>query len=198
MLLQATYAAIKQGNLYEGYLERMSCTAKSKIVEQLLIFVIAALGVWSFSAIGVAQTVPPLPRTRVCQILDRREDLGLSESQARRLKSVVQLGQRKMLEARAQAEIRLQEISKVSTDWSDINGLAIKSLIKEYYGFLSDYITADLECITNASKVLDRDQLASLGKYLSPDSLQLDPSIEIARITTELRITKKETKVPEN
>ena len=133
MLLQATYAAIKQGNLYEGYLERMSCTAKSKIVEQLLIFVIAALGVWSFSAIGVAQTVPPLPRTRVC-----REDLGLSESQARRLKSVVRLGQRKMLEARAQAEIRLQEISKVSTDWSDINGLAIKSLIKEYYGFLSD------------------------------------------------------------
>jgi hypothetical protein len=112
-----------------------------------------------------------LPRTQVSQILEHQTTLGLTGSQIKKLEIIEKSAQQKMLDARAQADIRMAEIEKFTSNWNDMNGVAVLGLVKEYFKFMAEFKTAEVEAIIQARAILEFGQLAKFQQLAAIQSM---------------------------
>ena len=111
--------------------------------------------------------------TQISKILEYRTTLNLSDSQAKKLEIVQKTTDAKMIEAKGQADIRMAEIEKFTSNWSNMNSIAVLSLVKEYFKFLTDYKTAEVEAVIKARSILDNDQLAKFQQLVSINTMMI-------------------------
>ncbi len=114
------------------------------------------------------------PGTQVAKILEYRVTLNLTDSQVKKLEIVERTAQQKMQDAKFQADIRMGEIEKFTSNWTDMNSVAVLALIKEYFQFQSDYRTAEMQAIIQARAILDLNQLNRFQQVVSIESLMLN------------------------
>lgn len=120
------------------------------------------------------------PGTQISKILEYKTTLNLTGSQVKKLEIVQKTAQQKMDEAKFQAGIRLSEIEKFTSNWTEMNSVAVLGLIKEYFKFQTDYKTAEMEAIIQARAILDMDQLARFQQLVSIESLMLEMEQNLA------------------
>ncbi len=121
-----------------------------------------------------------LPATQVSQILEHQSSLELTNSQINKLTIIENTAREKMTYARMQADIRLQEIEKFTSNWTNMNGTAVRGLIKEYYDILSQYKTAELNAIVQARAIHEYEQLSKFQQLESIESLMINMERELA------------------
>ncbi len=141
---------------------------------------VTAIFMAGFLSLALAASAGNLPTTQVSQILEHRSSLELTNSQVKKLKIIEDTAWEKMTYARMQADIRLHEIEKFTSNWTNMNGTAVRGLIKEYYGFLTQYKTAELNAIVQARAILEYEQLSKFQQLESIESLMLDMERELA------------------
>ncbi len=141
---------------------------------------VTAILMAGFLSMALAASAGNLPETQVSQILEHRSSLELTNSQVKKLKIIEDTAREKMTYARMQADIRLQEIEKFTSNWTNMNGTAVRGLIKEYYGFLTQYKIAELNAIVQARGILEYEQLSKFQQLESIESLMLDMERELA------------------
>lgn len=141
---------------------------------------ITAILMAGFLSMALAASAGNLPETQVSQILEHRSSLDLTNSQVKKLRIIEDTAREKMTYARMQADIRLHEIEKFTSNWTNMNGTAVRGLIKEYYGFLTQYKTAELNAIVQARGILEYEQLSKFQQLESIESLMLDMERELA------------------
>jgi hypothetical protein len=117
--------------------------------------------------------------TQISKIIEYKATLGLTDSQVKKLDLVQRTAQQKMDEAKGQADIRLTEIERFTSNWSDMNSIAVMSLIKEYFGYLANYKSAELEAIIRARAILSMDQLNKFQQIVSIQTmiLKMEPGL---------------------
>jgi hypothetical protein len=130
-------------------------------------------------SLAMAASAGNLPATQVSQILELRSSLDLTNSQVKKLQIIEDTAREKMTRARLQADIRLQEIEKFTSNWTNMNGTAVRGLIKEYYAMLTEYKTAELNAIVQARAILEYEQLSKFQQLESIESLRLDMEREL-------------------
>jgi len=140
----------------------------------LALIVIVFMAAASISYAGV------VPTTQVSKILENKASLVLTDSQLKKLEIVERSAQQKMMEARAQADIRLSEIERFTSNWTNMNSQSVSSLVKEYFGFLEDYKMAELDAIIKARAILEYDQLSKFQQLVSIQTLMLHMEQELA------------------
>ncbi len=128
----------------------------------------------------LAASAGNLPAPQVSQILELSSSLELTNSQIKKLRIIEDTAREKMVYARLQADIRLQEIEKFTSNWTNMNGTAVRGLIKEYYDMLTQYKTAELNAIVQARSILEYEQLHKFQQLESIESLRLDMERELA------------------
>lgn len=119
-------------------------------------------------------------KTPVASIIDHRASLGLTDSQVKKLQIIEDTAVQKMTDARVQADIRLSQIESFTSDWTNMNSLAVNSLVKEYFDFLSQVKAAELHAIIQARAVLKYEQLTRFQQLVSIESLILHMESELA------------------
>lgn len=144
----------------------MKTTASTIIVTILILSVSAAAGN-TFN-------------TPVSEILEHGKALGLTESQVKKLSIIEDSAAHRMSDAKLQADIRLAEIEKFTSNWTNMNGVAVRGLLKEYYEFLSQYKKAELNAIIQARAILEYKQLTKYQQLVSIESLILDMENQLA------------------
>jgi hypothetical protein len=117
---------------------------------------------------------------QVAKILELKSSLSLTDSQVKKLEQVQKNAQARMNEAWSQSQIRLAEIERFSSDWTNMNSVAVMSLIKEYFKFLTDYKTAELEAVIQARSILAMDQLRKFQQLVSIESLMISMENQLA------------------
>jgi hypothetical protein len=118
--------------------------------------------------------------TQISKIIEYKTSLNLSASQVKKLEIVQKVAQQKMEEAKLQAGIRLTEIEKFTSNWTEMNSVAVLGLIKEYFKYQTDLKTAEMEAIIQARAILDLDQLARFQQLVSIESLMLRMDKDLA------------------
>ncbi len=141
------------------------------------VMIVAVAGVLALSLLASAGNIP---MTQVSSILEYRSSLNLTDSQVKKLQIIENAAREKMAHAKLQADIRLSEIEKFTSNWTNMNGTAVRNLIKEYYGFMTEYKTAELNAVVQARAILDYDQLSKYQQLVSIKSLMLDMEHEVA------------------
>lgn len=131
-------------------------------------------------ALSLMASAGNIPSTQVSGILENRTSLNLTDSQVKKLQIIDDSAREKMTYARMQADIRLEEIEKFTSNWTNMNGTAVRNLIKEYYDFMTDYKTAELNAVVQARSILDFDQLTKYQQLVSIKTLMLDMEREVA------------------
>jgi hypothetical protein len=123
-----------------------------------------------------------LPTTPISKVLNYKGGLALTDSQVRKLTILDNTIKEKMIQVRAQAQIRKQEIDKFTGNWDMMNGTACCQLVKEYYQFLAELKTLEINAIMQSRAVLSVDQLRKFTELASLESmiLDLEPSISAA------------------
>ena len=109
----------------------------------------------------------------IAKILDSKAALALTDSQVKKLEIVQRTAVAKMAEAKSQADIRLNEVEKFTSNWTNMNSIAVMSLIKEYYQFMTDYKSAELEAVIRARSILEIEQLNKFQQLVSIESLMI-------------------------
>lgn len=147
----------------------------NSIVAIIAIFVIAMPAILSAQAAN-------LPSTPIAKVLNYKSGLSLTDSQIKKLTILDNTTKEKMIQAKAQAQIRKQEIDKFTGNWDMMNGTACCQLVKEYYQFLAELKTLEIHAIMQARSVLTEDQLRKFTELASLESMMLDlePSISAA------------------
>lgn len=141
---------------------------------------VATIIVAGVLALSVMASAGNIPSTQVSSILEYRTSLDLTDSQVRKLTIIENTASEKMIYARLQADIRLAEIEKFTSNWTNMNGTAVRNLIKEYYDFMTEYKTAELNAVVQARTILDYDQLNKYQQLVSIKTLMLDMEREVA------------------
>ncbi len=118
--------------------------------------------------------------TAVAKIIACKASLNLSDSQVKKLEIVDRTAVEKMTQAKNQAEIRLNEIEKFTSNWTNMNSMAVNSLIKEYYDFMADYKSAEVQAIIRARAILDVEQLTKFQQLVSIQTLMLNMEQDLA------------------
>ena len=121
-----------------------------------------------------------LPKTQVSKILEYKTSLALTDSQIKKLEIVEKTTQQKLMDAKVQADIRLAEIEKFTSNWTDMNSIAVQSLVKEYYDFMANYKIAELEAIIKARTILEVNQLSKFQQLVSVESMMIHMEAELA------------------
>lgn len=111
--------------------------------------------------------------TQISRILEYKTTLSLTDSQVKQLEIIQKTTAEKMTQAKDQADIRLGEIEKFTSDWGNMNSIAVLSLIKEYFKFLTDYKTAEIEAVIRARVILDADQLSRFQQLVSIEAMMI-------------------------
>lgn len=141
---------------------------------------VTAILMAGFLSMALAASAGDLPATQISQIIQHRSSLELTDSQIKKLKIIEDTAREKMTHARIQADIRLHEIEKFTSNWTNMNGTAVRGLIREYYDFLAQYKTAELNAIVQARAILEYEQLSKFQQLESIESLMLDMERELA------------------
>lgn len=131
-------------------------------------------------AFTISASAGNIYKTAVAQLLEHRSTLGLTDSQIKKLQIIEDTASQKMSEAKLYADMRLNEIEKFTSNWTNMNGTAVRGLLKEYYDFLTQYKSAELNAIIQARAILDYDQLARYQQLVSIESLILDMESDLA------------------
>jgi len=129
---------------------------------------------------AIAAQAGNLPCTHISNILKHESSLQLTDSQVKRLQAIENLAKQKMIESRIQAGIRLAEIERFSSNWSSMNGVAVRQLVKEYNGFLADFKNAEVEAIIQARGVLSQYQLTQFQQLVSIEALMVKMDSQFA------------------
>ncbi len=124
--------------------------------------------------LAAAASAGNLPVTQVTQILEHKSSLELSDSQIKRLEIISKNAVEEMIEAKGQANIRLMEIEKFTSNWTNLNGTAVRGLIKEYYKFMAEYKSAEVNAILQARAILSYEQLTKFQQLASIETLMID------------------------
>jgi hypothetical protein len=129
--------------------------------------------------LGLLMTAVPsyagqAPGTHIAKILEYKGSLNLSDSQVKKLEIIQNTTKQKMDEAKFQADIRLDEIEKFTSNWTEMNSVAVLGLIKEYFQYQTDFKTAEMLAIIQARAILDMDQLTRFQQLVMIESLMLD------------------------
>jgi hypothetical protein len=111
--------------------------------------------------------------TQISTILDHKTTLSLTDSQVKKLEIVQRTTTEKMTQAKLQADIRMGEIEKFTSDWSNMNSIAVLSLVKEYFKYMTDYKTAEVEAVVQARAILDINQLTKFQQLVSIESMMV-------------------------
>jgi hypothetical protein len=119
---------------------------------------------------------------QISKIIGYKTSLGLTDSQIKKLENIRRADQEKMIQANAQAEIRQNEIEKFSSNWTDMNSMSVMSLIKEYYDYMADYKTAEIDAVIKARAILSLDQLNKFQQLVSIETLMLHMETRLASI----------------
>ncbi len=119
-------------------------------------------------------------KTQVARILEHKSSLNLTDSQVKKLQIIDSVAQEKMGEAKMHADMRLREIEQFSSDWSRMNGTAVRTIIKEYYDYMADYKMAEVNAILQARAILDSSQLKQFHQLVSIEALMLDMEQQVA------------------
>ncbi len=141
---------------------------------------VTAILMAGFLSLAMAASAGNLPETQVSQILELRSSLELTNSQVKKLKIIEDTAREKMVYARLQADIRLQEIERFTSNWTNMNGTAVRGLIKEYYAILTEYKIAELNAIVQARAILEYEQLSKFQQLESIESLRINMEQELA------------------
>ncbi|MCP4583540.1 MAG: hypothetical protein GY839_18175 [candidate division Zixibacteria bacterium] len=130
---------------------------------------------------GLLYAGSKIPQTAINSILDHKTGLELTDSQFKKLSIINNVIIEKMIQTRAQAEIRKMEIDEFTSNWTNMHSTASDHIIKEYYKFLAELKSLELEAITKARAVLTREQLRAYANLSSVEAMiiKLD-SIELA------------------
>jgi len=120
-----------------------------------------------------------LPKTAIHKILNYKNGLQLTESQIKKLTIINRTIVNKILQARAQAEIRKMEIDEFTSNWCNMHSGAVNQNIKEYYKFLSKIKELELEAIIKAKAVLDNNQLKKYVELASIEALMINMETEL-------------------
>ena len=121
-----------------------------------------------------------LPTTQVSKILQHKSALELTDTQIKKLEQIDKNAVEKMVEAHGQANIRLQEIEKFTSNWTNLNGTAVRQLIAEYYNFMTAYKSAEVNAILQARGILKTEQLTKYQQLASIDALMIYMEREMA------------------
>ena len=140
----------------------------------LIILLALAITTASYASAG------NLPQTQVSRIIEYKASLELTDNQVKKLEIINKNAVEKMIEAKGQANIRLQEIEKFTSNWMNMNGTAVRQLIKEYYGFMADYKAAEVDAILQARAILEPEQLSKYQQLASIDALMLSLEQDLA------------------
>ena len=109
--------------------------------------------------------------TQISKILEHKAALSLTDSQVKKLEIIQRTTTDKMTQAKLQADIRMNEIEKFTSDWSNMNSVAVFSLVKEYFKYMTDYKTAEVEAVVQARAILDLNQLNKYQQLASIESM---------------------------
>lgn len=139
----------------------------------IMVLAIAMLAAGSVSAGN-------LPTTQVSKILQHKSALELTDVQIKKLEQIDKNAVEKMVEAQGQANIRLQEIEKFTSNWTNLNGTAVRQLISEYYNFMTAYKSAEVDAILQARAILKTEQLTKYQQLASIDALMIYMEREMA------------------
>jgi hypothetical protein len=120
------------------------------------------------------------PRTAIDKIMEFKQGLDLSESQLNKLTLVNKMIVEQMNETLRQADIRKMEIDDFTANWSNVHGVAVDQLIKEYYDFMAQFKKLELEAIMKARAILSDEQLRRFTELSSIESLMIRVESELA------------------
>lgn len=121
-----------------------------------------------------------LPVTQVSKILEYKGSLDLTDSQVKKLEIINKTAVARMVEAQGQANIRLKEIQEFTAKWTNMNGVAVRQLIKEYYKFMAEYKEAEVDAILQARSILKPEQLGKYQQLASIDALMISMEQNLA------------------
>jgi hypothetical protein len=141
---------------------------------------IVVMFVIAMPAILLAQS--NLPTTPISKVLNYKGGLALTDSQVKKLTILDNTIKEKMIQVKAQAQLRKQEIDKFTGNWDMMNGTACCQLVKEYYQYLAELKTLEINAIMQSRAVLTEDQLRKFTELASLESmiLDLEPPISAA------------------
>jgi len=122
----------------------------------------------------------PIHHTAVAKVLEHSTSLDLTNSQVKKLQIIEDTAAQKMSEAKLHADILLHEIEQFTANWTNMNGTAVRSLLKEYYDYMTEYKSAELNAIIQARTILDFNQLTRFQQLESMESLILNMESDIA------------------
>jgi hypothetical protein len=111
--------------------------------------------------------------SQISKILEHKTTLSLTDSQVKKLEIIQRTTIEKMTQAKLQADIRMGEIEKFTSDWSNMNSIAVLSLVKEYFKYMTDYKTAEVEAVVQARTILDINQLTKFQQLVSIESMMV-------------------------
>jgi hypothetical protein len=129
---------------------------------------------------GISFADDQIPQTAINKILDHKISLQLSDSQCKKLDIINRVIIDKMIQTRAQAEIRKTEIDKFTSNWTVMNSTAVGYNIKEYYQFLAELKSLELEAIMKAKAVLTHDQLKRYSDLADIESMMIKVDAQLA------------------
>ena len=121
-----------------------------------------------------------VPTTQVAKVLEYKASLNLTDAQVKKLEVINKNAVEKMVDAQGQANIRLQEIEKFTANWTNMNGTSVRQLIQEYYAFMTDFKTAEVNAILQARGILKPDQLSKYQQLASIDALMISMEHNLA------------------
>jgi len=121
-----------------------------------------------------------VPVTPIDKILAHKSGLALDEAQIKKLDLINRSIVDKMIQTKAQADIRKTEIDSYTSNWQMMHGTAVEQNIKEYYQFLAALKTLEVEAIMKARAILTREQLKKFGELVSIEVMMLKLEQELA------------------
>jgi hypothetical protein len=136
--------------------------------------VVTALFFLGLLMVAIPSNAGQIPGNQITKILEYKGSLNLTASQVKKLELVQKTTQQRMDDAKFQADIRLNEIEKFTSNWTNMNSVAVLGLIKEYFKYQTDYKTAEMEAVIQARAILDMDQLNRFQQLVSIDTLMLE------------------------
>ena len=139
--------------------------------KKTLIAALALMLAMTTAAPGILYADDAIPQTAINKILDHKSGLELTESQLKKLTISNDIIVNKMIQTRAQAQIRKSEIDNFTSNWVSMHSTAVDHIIKEYYKFLADLKALELEAITKARAILTREQLKKYAELASIETM---------------------------
>lgn len=132
------------------------------------------------AAPALLQAQVKIPKTPIDNILNYKNGLELTDSQIKKLTIINRTIIDKMIQTEAQARIRKVEIDEFTSNWTNMHGTAVNHIIKEYYQFMAELKTLELEAIMKTRAILTREQLKRYVELASIESMIIKLDAELA------------------